>query len=175
MNISLRKFAFGLLLATLFAGSASAQVRIATVDVTKAFNSYWKKREAEAVLKDDQTRMEKDLKSMQDEYKGINEGYQKLLDSASDAAISTDERDKRKTQADDKLKQLKQKQEEFLSTKSRAEVDIQERRKSAISRIIAEIRNIVAARAKAANYTLVLDSGSEAASVVVYASGETDI
>src|SRR5436190_8053852 len=162
MNISLRKFGLALALVTLFGISAPAQVRIATVDLNKAFNSYWKKREAESVLKDEQGKMEKKLKGLQDEYKGINEAYQKLLDSASDAAISTEERDKRKGQADDKLKQLKQKQDEFMSEKSSAEVSIQERRKSTITRILSEIRSVVAARAKTGNYTLVLDSGNEA-------------
>jgi len=174
MNISLSKFSLVPLLITLFAVSASAQVRIATVDLNKAFNSYWKKREAESVLKDEQSKMEKKLKGLQDEYKGINESYQKLLDSASDPAISTEERDKRKSQADDKLKQLKQKQDEFLSEKNSDEVAISERRKSTITRILAEIRSVVAARAKTSNYTLVLDAGSEA-SFVVYASADTDI
>jgi len=173
MNISLRKIAFGLLLSTLFTGAAVAQGRIATIDLNKAYNSYWKKRDAEALLKDEQTSMEKDLKSMQDSYKKLNEEYQKLLDSASDPAVSTEERDKRKSQADDKLKQLKQKQEDFLAYPNRAEVDLSERKKSAVNRLIAEIRNVVAARAKTASYSLVLDSGNEAA--VIYASSENDI
>src|SRR5580765_3150237 len=174
MNISLQKFGLALALVTLFGISAPAQVRIATVDLNKAFNSYWKKREAESVLKDEQTKMEKKLKDLQEEYKGINESYQKLLDSASDPAVSTEEREKRKGQADDKLKQLKQKQDEFMSEKSSADVSLQERRKSTITRIPAEIRSVVAARAKSANYTLVLDSGNEG-SFVIYASGDTDI
>jgi len=174
MNRSLRIVIFALVLIAFSAGSARAQVRIATVDLTKAFNAYWKKRDAEAVLKDEQTNMDKELKGMQDDYKKLNDTYQKLLDSASDPAISTDERDKRKSQADDKLKQLKAKQEEAMTFRNRAEVDISERRKSAISRLLGEIRNIVAVRAKSANYTLVLDAGSEA-SMVVYASPETDI
>jgi outer membrane protein len=174
MNISLQKFGLALALVTLFGISAPAQVRIATVDLNKAFNSYWKKREAESVLKDEQSKMEKELKGLQDDYKGINESYQKLLDSASDPAISSEERDKRKSQADDKLKQMKLKQDEFLSRKNSDEVAITERRKSTIARILAEIRSVVAARAKTSNYTLVLDAGSEA-SYVIYASGDTDI
>jgi outer membrane protein len=174
MNISLRKFGLTLALTALFGITAPAQVRIATVDLNKAFNSYWKKKEAESVLKDEQSKMEKELKSLQDDYKGINESYQKLLDSASDQAISSEERDKRKGQADDKLKQLKQKQDEFMSRKSSDEVSIAERRKSTITRILAEIRSVVAARAKSSNYTLVLDAGNEA-SFVIYASTDTDI
>jgi len=173
MNISFRKVAFGLLLIVICGGSALAQGRIATIDLSKAYNSYWKKIHAETLLKDEQTSMEKELKSMQDAAKRINEEYQKLLDSASDPAISVEERDKRKSQADDKLKQLKQKQEDMVAYRDRAQVDLTERRKSAVNRLVSEIRNVVAARAKGANYSLVLDSGNEAA--VIYASSENDI
>ena len=173
MNISFRKVAFGLLLAAVCGGSALAQGRIATIDLTKAYNSYWKKIHAETLLKDEQSGMEKELKSMQDAGKKINEDYQKLLDSASDAAISVEERDKRKSQADDKLKQLKQKQEDMVAFRDRAQVDLSERKKSAVSRLVSEIRNVVAARARTANYALVLDSGNEAA--VIFASSENDI
>jgi outer membrane protein len=160
----------------LFAGAALAQGRIATVDLAKAYNSYWKKRDAETLLKEQQADMEKELKSMQDAYKKINEDYQKLLDSASDPAISTEEREKRKSQADDKLKQLKQKQEDYVSFKNRAEVDLSERRKTTITRIVSEIRSVVAVRAKSANYSLVVDSGGgESTSPVLYSSPENDI
>jgi Skp family chaperone for outer membrane proteins len=168
-----RTLALGLVAGAILSGSAVAQGRIATVDLTKAYNSYWKKRDAESLLKDEQTNVEKDLKAMQETYKKLNDEYQKLLDSASDPAVSTEEREKRKSQADEKLKQLKQKQEDFVAYRNRAEVDLTERKKSTISRIVTEIRNVVAARAKTAGYSLVLDAGNEAA--VIYSSGENDI
>ena len=167
------KIAAGTLLMTFLAGSAFAQGRIATIDLNKAFNGYWKKKDAEALLKDQQTDMEKELKAMSDDYKKINEAYSKLLDSASDPAVSGDEKDKRKGQADDKLKQLKEKQDQYTAFKNRAEMDLAERRKSVISRIISEIRNVVSAEAKKQNYALVMDSGDEAA--VVYSNSENDI
>jgi len=174
MNRSLRIVIFALALIAISAGPASAQIRIATVDLNKAFNAYWKKRDAEAVLKDEQDNLLKEQKSMEEEFKKLKDAYQKLVDSASDPAISTDEREKRKSQADDKLKQIKQKQDEYQTFSSRAQVDIRERQSSAIKRLIGEIRNVVAVRAKSANYTLVVDAGSENSSVI-YASPETDI
>lgn len=174
MNRSFRIVTFALALLAISAASASAQLRVATVDLAKAFNAYWKKAQVEAVLKEEQDNVLKERKTMEDDFKKLKEAYQKLIDSASDPAISADEREKRKTQADDKLKQIKQKQEEYNTFNSRAEVDISERRNSAIKRLIGEIRNVVAVRAKSANYTLVVDAGGET-STVIYANGDTDI
>ena len=40
-------------------GSAVAQNRMATVDLRKVFDGYWKKKQAEVALKERQTDMEK--------------------------------------------------------------------------------------------------------------------
>ena len=50
MNIRFRQCAVAWVASMLFAGAAFAQGRIATVDLAKAYNSYWKKRDAEALL-----------------------------------------------------------------------------------------------------------------------------
>src|SRR6266705_3080874 len=99
MRNLLRKLILGLLLMSLLSGSAWAQGKIATIDLRKVFDNYWKKKQAEASLKERQTDMEKEDRNMVDDYKKVKEEYQTLLASANDQAISTDERDKRKTAA----------------------------------------------------------------------------
>src|SRR6516225_1514936 len=102
MNL-LRRVLAVLLLLSLLGGSAMAQNRIATVDLRKVFDGYWKKRQAEAALKERQTDMEKEDRNMVDDYKKVKDDYQSLLSSANDQAVSAEERDKRKTSAEDKL------------------------------------------------------------------------
>src|SRR5712671_741504 len=99
MRNLLRKLVPGLLLMSLLTGSALAQSKIATVDLRKVFDNYWKKKQAEASLKDRQTDMEKEDRNMVDDYKKVKEDYQSLLATANDQAVSAEERDKRKTSA----------------------------------------------------------------------------
>src|SRR3974390_2553686 len=83
---------------------AFAQTRIATVDVKKVFENYWKKKQAEAVIKELKEDMAKEDNNMRTELKKMGEDYQTLLTSASDPVVSIEERDKRKKVAEDKLK-----------------------------------------------------------------------
>ena len=86
MNMFLRKLVLGLLLIALSGGAAFAQARIATVDLNKVFNGYWKKKEAEATIKERGAEIEKELKSMVDDLKKARETYQNLVSDASDQA-----------------------------------------------------------------------------------------
>src|SRR5581483_5800792 len=86
----------GLLLIAFLTGSAFAQSRIGTIDLKKAFDTYWKRKEALATLNDEKNDLEKDFKNMVEDAKKAREAYQKLVSDASDSAISADEREKRK-------------------------------------------------------------------------------
>ena len=108
MHNLLRKLVPGFLLISLLSGSTYAQSRIATVDLRKIFDGYWKTKQADAALKDRAADMEKEHKNMLDDWKKAKEDYQTLLSSANDQAVSSEQRDKRKKLAEDKLKQIKE-------------------------------------------------------------------
>lgn len=178
MKNVLRKLIPTLLLFCLLSGSAWAQTRIGTVDLRKVFENYWKKKQAEAQLKDRQTDMEKEDKNMLEDYKRMKEDYQNLLTSASDQNVSPDERDKRKKAAEDKLKQMKDLEETVRTYETQARNTLLDQSQRTRTKIIEEIRNVVSARAKAAGYTLVIDTASESANatpVVLFTSNENDI
>src|SRR3954468_16453109 len=98
-----------LLAACLFLGLASdaqAQPKIATVDLRKIFEGYYKTKQADAQLRDRGTDAEKQYKGMLDDYQKANEDYKKLVESANDQAVSSEERDKRKKSAETKVLEL---------------------------------------------------------------------
>ena len=96
MKSLLCKLVPGLLLVSLLSGSALAQGRIATVDLRKVFDGYWKTKQADAALKDRAADIEKDHKTMLDDWKKTKEEYQTLLSEANNQTLSLEERDKRK-------------------------------------------------------------------------------
>lgn len=163
---------------SLLGGSAMAQNRIATVDLRKVFDGYWKKKQAEASLKERQTDMEKEDRNMVDDYKKVKDDYQSLLTSANDQAVSPEERDKRKGAAEEKLRRMKEMEETIAQYERQARTTMGEQSQRIRSNILAEIRNVVNAKAKAAGYFLVVDSAAESINstpVYLYSSNENDI
>ena len=177
MNL-LRRMLAGLLLSSLLGGSAMAQNRIATVDLRKVFDGYWKKKQAEAALKDRQTDMEKEDRNMVDDYKKVKDDYQSLLSSANDQAVSSEERDKRKSAAEEKLRRMKEMEESIASYERQARTTIGEQSQRMRSNILTEIRNVVNSKAKAAGYFMVIDTAAESINttpVFLYVTAENDI
>src|SRR5215831_3456214 len=178
MKNVLRKVIPTLLLFFLLSGSAWAQSKIGTIDLRKVFDNYWKKKQAEAQLKDRQADMEKEDKNMLEDYKKMKEDYQVLLASASDQAVTPDERDKRKKAAEDKLKQMKDLEETVRQYETQARNTLLDQSQRTRGKILDEIRTVISARAKAAGYSLVIDTASESANatpVVLFTNNENDI
>ena len=70
--------ALGAALAFLTAADASAQAqKIGVVDMKKAFDSYYKTKQAEAQIKDRAAESDKVYKGMIEDYKKANEEYKK--------------------------------------------------------------------------------------------------
>jgi len=178
MMILFRRMILGLVLASLLGGSAMAQSKIATIDLRKVFDGYWKKRQAEAALKDRQTDMEKEDRNMVDDYKKAKDDYQTLLTSANDQAVSSEERDKRKNAAEEKLRRMKEMEDTISQYERQARTTIGEQSQRMRSNILTEIRNVVNAKAKAAGYSMVIDTAAESINstpVFLYSNNENDI
>ncbi len=170
----LRMILPAILLLTVLSSSAFAQTKIATVDLRKAFDNYWKTKQAQSVINDRRTQLQKDDKSMQDDLQKGAKEYQALLDQANDPAISADERDRRKQAAADKQKQLQSSKAAIDQFERTAQSQLADQFQRMRDGIITDIKAAVADKAKAAGYDLIIDSAAETAngtSVLVYSSG----
>src|SRR4029077_17371193 len=98
-------------LVLLISTSAFAEYRIATVDLGRVFTNYWKTKQAQIAIDEHRQDIEKTGKDMLTTLNKSKEDYQKMVDSMNDPAVSSQERDKRKKTADDKLKDLKDQDE----------------------------------------------------------------
>lgn len=172
MNYLFGKKVLALFLTTLLTGTAFAQGRIGTIDLKKAFDTYWKRKEALSTLNDEKNDLEKDFKNMVEEAKKARDAYQKLLSDASDPIISSDERDKRKKAAEDKFKQVREKEDDANRFQRDAAARLQEREKRYTDSLVTEIRNVISAVAKIHGFSQVLDVSSP---TVLYTNGESDI
>lgn len=158
--------------------TASAQQKIGTVDLRKLFDGYYKTKQADAALKDEAGEIDKQRKEMIESLKKGEDDYKKLLEKANDQAISPEERDKGKAQAEKKLLELRETEgsiKQFLDTNRQR---LGEKNKRLRDKILGEINELVSAKAKAAGYSLVIDTAAEtpnSTKVLVYSTGETDL
>jgi outer membrane protein len=174
----LRAAVLTILLLAFLSVPALAQTKIATVDLRKLFDGYWKTKQAQMVLNDRQAQLTKDAKSMHDDLKKGGDEYQKLLEQANDQAISADERDRRKSATADKLKQLQESKNAIDQFERQAQVTLSEQGQRMRENILTEVKAAVSAQARAAGYSLVIDAAAETANAttaVIYSSGENDL
>jgi outer membrane protein len=167
-----------MLLLAFMSGSALAQTKIATVDLKKLFDNYYKTKLASAALDERRSQLDKDDKSMKDDLKTGSDDYQKLVLQANDQALSADERDRRKQSADDKLKQLQASKAAIDQFERQAQTTLGEQRQRMRDNILVEIKAAVSTKAKAAGDTLVIDTAAETVNgtmAVVYSVGDNDL
>ncbi|MFA6543126.1 MAG: OmpH family outer membrane protein [Limisphaerales bacterium] len=163
-----RSFALlALLLALVFAPGAQAAApaagTIAVVDLKKVFDGYWKTKQADLNLKEKAGELDKKRKDMVADYQKANDEYKKLIEGASDSAVSVEERDRRKKSAEVKLRELQEIESSIGQFDRSARTQLGEQQRNMRDKIVAEIREVVNKKARTVGYAAVIDSSAESA------------
>lgn len=161
-----------------FSGLAHAQAKIATVDLRKIFEGYYKTQQADAQLRERGADAEKQYKAMLDDYQKANEDYKKLVESANDQAVSAEEREKRKKAAESKVLELNEIEKTLTQFKREKQVTFDEQKRRMRDQIVREIREQINTKARAGGFNLVLDSSAETlnqAPLILFTSGQNDL
>lgn len=178
MRYFLRTIFLVVLLLGFTSAPALAQPKIATVDLKKLFDNYYKTKLATAAIQERADELEKDDNGMITDLKKHNDQYQTLLASASDPVVSQEERDKRSQQANDMFKQLQDSKAAIEQFERQAQVTISDQRQRMRDDILAEIKKAVTDRAKAAGDTIVFDTAAETVNgtpTIVFSDNTNDL
>jgi outer membrane protein len=131
-------------LAGLLLQPAAAQTpKLGTIDLRKVFDTYWKTKQADANLKDEAAGLDKERKSMVDQFTKGQENYKKTLDSASDNAVSTEEREKRKKAAEEELVKLKELENNIQQFDRQARTTLGEKQRRMRDNLLGEIKEVI--------------------------------
>jgi Skp family chaperone for outer membrane proteins len=160
-------------LLTATAVSASAQTKIATVDMKKLFDGYYKKKLASISLDNRKAELRKEIKDMADGLDKAQADYKKMLDQAGDPAISDAERDKRQQALKDKAKEIANSKNAIDQFQRQAEAQLADQSQRMSGNLVSEIQKAVADKAKADGFSIVLNSAS--VETVVYADDKSDL
>ncbi len=152
--------------------------KFAIVDMKKAFDSYYKTKQAEGQIKDRAADSDKVYKGMIEDYKKANEDYKKLVEQSNDQALAGEERDKRKKSAETKLIELQEIEKSVKQFEAQARTSIGEMEKRMRDKIVGEIRDVVNNMARTGGYTLVFDTAAVTAyqtPFILFNNGENDL
>ncbi|MBI2928156.1 MAG: OmpH family outer membrane protein [Verrucomicrobia bacterium] len=161
-----------------FAVAAQAQSKIAIIDLKKVFDGYYKTKLADGQIKERAGDFDKARKGLIDDYQKANEDYRKLMDGANDQAISSEERDKRKKNAEAKLVEIKEIENSINQFDRSSRQTLSEQQRRMRDNILREIRETITEKAKKASYNLVIDVAAESVNntpVVLHNTGENDM
>jgi outer membrane protein len=173
LNMKNFRLLFVAALVMVMAVSASAQSKVATVNMKKLFDGYYKTKMAKSALEKKNIDLRKEIKDMADGLDKARSAYKDLLDQANDQAISSDERDRRQQAAQEKAKEVTDSQTAIEQFQRQAQAQVSEQEQRMTQNLVADIQAAVSAKAKADGFTMVLNSGNPDA--VVYAGTDNDI
>lgn len=159
----MKKFATLLTTALLFAGLHNApaqEFKLAVVNLKKVFDGYWKTKQADLNLKERASELEKRHKEMLADHKKATEDYKKLLDSANDKALALTERDRRKADAEAKVREIREIEESVQQFDRSARAQIGEQQRNMRDKLVEEIRETLNNLARSKGYAAVFDSSA---------------
>jgi outer membrane protein len=152
--------------------------RFAIVDMKKAFDSYYKTKQAEGQIKERAADSDKVYKGMIEDYRKANEDYKKLIDQSNDQVLATEERERRKKTAETKLMELQEIEKSVKQFEAQARTSLGEMEKRMRDKIVGEIRDVVNNLARSGGYSIVFDVAAVTAyqtPIILFNNGENDL
>ena len=158
--------------------TTSAQAKIGVVDMKKAFDSFFKTKQAEAQIKDHGAEADKVYRGMVEDYEKAGKEYKTLIEGSNDQAISVEERDKRKKSAETKLLDLQEIEKSVKAYQGSARTSMAAMEKRMKEKIVGEILEHVNRLSKNGGYTMVLDLAAVTGyqtQIILYTDGQNDL
>ena len=178
---SLPKLAAMVLALSCLAGTAVAQesLKIATIDLLKAFDSYWKTKLSNDQLKERGADFDKARVGMIEDLDLLREEYNRLNVSAQDPANSDEKRaaDLKKTQ--EKISEFKRLEQQVIDFNKNAQKTLSDQTRRLRKGRLEEIQEVISTKAKELGYDLVIDSSQDVllprTPTVLFTNGKNDI
>jgi outer membrane protein len=157
---------------------SAADLKIAIVDMKRAFGEYAKGKEAAAVVKANADKFMEERKEQYEKYKDMGNDAGKLQKKAQDPILSQGERAKAGAEFEAQVKKLRTLEGEIKEFEQRRTGQLREEESQVRTKILEEMSAVVEKLGKAGAYNMVLDkSGASMGGIpmALYVDGLTDI
>ncbi len=175
------KLAAAALALACLAGTAAAQepLKIATIDLLKAFDSYWKTKLSNDQLKERGADFDKARIGMVEDLNLLREEYTKLNASAQDPANSDEKREADLKKAQEKFAEFKRLEQQVIEFNKNAQKTLSDQTHRLRKGRLDEIQEVIRAKAVELGYDLVIDSSQDVllprTPTVLFTTGKNDL
>ena len=175
----MKRYLAAVLLALTFgAGVCAAEVKIAVIDMQKAFEQYEKTKTLQIKLDQQMEVFREYSNQLNQQFQNLRKQYESARDDSQNIAFSGAERESKRLKAQQLYESLKLKEQELTSYKESRKAQLNEMHEKLRNELIDEIKQVVHNKAVLEGYTLVLDKSGislSEVSLVVYFQPNLDI
>ena len=175
----MKRYLAAVLLALTFgAGVCAAEMKIAVIDMQKAFEQYEKTKTLQIKLDQQMEVFREYSNQLNQQFQNLRKQYESARDDSQNIAFSGAERESKRLKAQQLYESLKLKEQELTSYKESRKAQLNEMHEKLRNELIDEIKQVVHNKAVLEGYTIVLDkSGTSLSDVqfVIYFQPNLDI
>jgi len=168
----------GLFAVSLMSASSEAATSIATISLDKVYDGYWKTDQENEKLKKKQKKAQDKIKELNQALTKDGEVLNRMIKALNDPNLSAAEKTKRQQQAGLKQQELQQQSEAIRAYGNATGKDLELEMRKARDAIMEEIKQVVAQKARAGGFDLVLDKAGKSAAIapiVVFSAEGNDL
>ena len=160
------------------AGARAAELKIAVIDMQKAFEEYEKTKTIEIKLNQQMEVFKEYSNQLNQQYQNLRKQYESARDDSQNIAYSSAERENKHQKAQQLYESLKLKEQEMTSYTESRKTQIRDMYTKLRGEVVDEIKKAVHNKAVLEGYTLVLDQSGESLNdvgFVIYVQPGLDI
>ena len=143
------------------AGARAAELKIAVIDMQKAFQEYEKTKTIEIKLNQQMEVFKEYSNQLNQQYQNLRKQYESARDDSQNIAYSAAERENKRQKAQQLYESLKLKEQEMTSYTESRKTQIRDMYTKLRGEVVEEIRKAVHNKAVLEGYTIVLDKSGE--------------
>lgn len=155
----------------------AADLKIGTVDLQKIFDAYYKTADAKSRISESEEAYKKDRELKLDDYQKLRSEVEKLSQDAQNPALSADVKEQKKTQFQQKVQELQNREKEVVQFDQNRRQEIANTMLRMRNSLVEEISVVVKDYAAKNGYTYVFDRTGQSAAqapMIVYSTDTLD-
>ena len=174
-----RTIMLGMVAAALVSFSAqAAEQKFAFIDLDRTFEEYYKTKLADAQLKEQADEFKQERAKILADYKAAQQAFEDARDAAQNTALNEDVRDRRRSEADEKLSQVKEFEGKIRRFDESRQKQLDDQSRRMRKKLVGEIQVELSKYAQAQGYTAVVDHSGDSMNgvpTIVYFDATLDI
>lgn len=165
MKLTMQGWIAGLMMGVLTLGAAptsqAAEANVVYVNLNKVFDEFYKTKLADAQLKEQADQYKDERTKMVDDFKKLQDDFKTMRDEAQNTALSEEARNSRRSQAEEKLVELRETENKIRRFEESRRRQLDEQTRRVRTKLVDEIKETLTKYAQEKGYTAVLDASGE--------------